>query len=70
MVKIFHRGYSDFKILRSLFMQLLYQPQVTINKPERAIGRDVTTTLSFTMILIDLNGDGELTDEFLRVHIG
>jgi hypothetical protein len=58
------------KILRSLFMQDTYQPQVTINKPERAIGRDVTTNLSFTMILIDLNGDGELMMSLLQVRIG
>ena len=59
-------GYSDFKNIKiPVYAGYSYQPQVTINKPERAIGRDVTTTPGvFTMILIDLNGDGELTDEF------
>ncbi|MBU0941210.1 MAG: S8 family serine peptidase [Bacteroidetes bacterium] len=59
-------GYSDFKNIKiPVYAGYSYQPQVTINKPERAIGRDVTTTPGvFTMILIDLNGDGDLTDEF------
>jgi hypothetical protein len=39
-----------------------YQPEITITKPE-PLTRDLNTTQGFTMV-IDLNGDGNLTDEF------
>ncbi|MCG9792683.1 S8 family serine peptidase [Flavobacterium algicola] len=60
-------GYSDFKNIKiPVYSGFTYQPQVTISKPERPISRDLSSTTPgvFTMIVIDLNGDGNLTDEF------
>ncbi|MFB0903140.1 MAG: S8 family serine peptidase, partial [Nonlabens sp.] len=60
-------AYSDFKNIKiPVYVGFTYQPQVTISKPERPITRDLSTSIPgvFTMIVIDLNGDGNLTDEF------
>jgi len=59
-------AYSDFKNIKiPVYAGFTYQPQITITKPERPITRDLSTTPGiFTMIVIDLNGDGNLTDEF------
>ena len=59
-------AYSDFKNIKiPVYAGVTYQPQLTISKVERPITRDVTTTPGvFSMIVIDLNGDGNLTDEF------
>jgi hypothetical protein len=59
-------AYSDFKNIKiPVYAGYTYQPQVTISKPERPITRDLTTTPGvFTMLVIDLNGDGNLSDEF------
>lgn len=58
--------YSNFKNIKiPVYAGFTYQPQVTITKPERPITRDLTATPGvFTMMVIDLNGDGNLTDEF------
>lgn len=59
-------AYSDFKNIKiPVYAGFTYQPEITIIKPERPITRDISTTPGvFTMIVIDLNGDGNLTDEF------
>lgn len=59
-------AYSDFKNIKiPVYSGFTYQPEITISKPERPITRDLTTIPGvFTMIVIDLNGDGNLTDEF------
>jgi hypothetical protein len=59
-------GYSDFKTIKiPVYAGFTYQPEVTIVKPERPINNNLTTTPGvFTMMVIDLNGDGNLTDEF------
>jgi len=59
-------AYSNFKNIKiPVYAGFTYQPEVTITKPERPITRDLTTIPGvFTMIVIDLNGDGNLTDEF------
>ena len=59
-------AYSDFKNIKiPVYAGFTYQPQVTISKVERPITRDLTTNPGvFSMIVIDLNGDGNLTDEF------
>jgi hypothetical protein len=59
-------AYSDFKTIKiPVYAGFSYQPQVTISKPERPITRDLTATPGvFTMLVIDLNGDGNLSDEF------
>ena len=59
-------AYSDFKNIKiPVYSGVTYQPQLTISKVERPITRDVTPTPGvFSMIVIDLNGDGNLTDEF------
>jgi Concanavalin A-like lectin/glucanases superfamily/Domain of unknown function (DUF5011)/Secretion system C-terminal sorting domain/CUB domain len=59
-------AYSDFTSTKiPVYPGFTYQPQVTILKPERPITSDVTATPGvFTMMVIDLNGDGNLTDEF------
>ncbi|MEM8521693.1 S8 family serine peptidase [Flavobacterium sp. PL12] len=59
-------AYSDFKNIKiPVYAGFTYQPEVSIAKPERPITRDLTTTPGvFTMIVIDLNGDGNVTDEF------
>lgn len=59
-------GYSDFKNVKiPVYAGFTYQPEVTIAKAERPITRDLSPTPGvFTMIVIDLNGDGNLTDEF------
>ncbi|PWA05781.1 LamG-like jellyroll fold domain-containing protein, partial [Flavobacterium laiguense] len=59
-------AYSDFKNIKiPVYAGFTYQPEITITKPERPITRDLTTSPGvFTMMVIDLNGDGNLTDEF------
>ena len=59
-------AYSDFKNIKiPVYAGYTYQPQVTISKPERPISRDLSATPGvFTMLVIDLNGDGNLSDEF------
>ncbi|WP_163407471.1 S8 family serine peptidase [Flavobacterium ajazii] len=59
-------AYSDFKSIKiPVYAGFTYQPEVTITKPEAPISRDQVTSVGvFTMIVIDLNGDGNLTDEF------
>jgi len=60
-------AYSDFKNVKiPVYAGFTYQPEVTITKPETPITRDqsVSAVGVFTMIVIDLNGDGNLTDEF------
>ena len=59
-------AYSDFKNIKiPVYAGFSYQPEITITKPERPIGRDLTTIPGvFTMMVIDLNGDGNLLDEF------
>lgn len=59
-------AYSDFKNTKiPVYAGFTYQPEVSIAKAERPITRDLSTTPGvFTMIVIDLNGDGNLTDEF------
>jgi Subtilase family/Concanavalin A-like lectin/glucanases superfamily/Domain of unknown function (DUF5011)/Secretion system C-terminal sorting domain/CUB domain len=58
--------YSDFTSTKiPVYAGFTYQPQVTIVKPERPITSDLTGTPGvFTLMVIDLNGDGNLTDEF------
>ena len=60
-------AYSDFKNIKiPVYAGFTYQPEVSITKPETPITRDLSATATgvFTMIVIDLNGDGNLTDEF------
>ncbi|MCW2119622.1 S8 family serine peptidase [Flavobacterium sp. 7A] len=60
-------SYSNFKDIKiPVYAGFTYQPEITISKPERPISRDLSNTTPgvFTMIVIDLNGDGNLTDEF------
>ena len=60
-------AYSDFKNVKiPVYAGFTYQPEVTITKPETPITRDQSASAVgvFTMIVIDLNGDGNLTDEF------
>lgn len=59
-------AYSDFTSVKiPVYAGFTYQPEVTIIKPDVPITRDQTTSVGvFTMIVIDLNGDGNLTDEF------
>jgi hypothetical protein len=59
-------AYSDFKNIKiPVYAGLRYQPEVKITKPEAPITRDQTTSVGvFTMMVIDLNGDGNLTDEY------
>jgi hypothetical protein len=59
-------AYSDFKNIKiPVYAGFTYQPEVTIAKSERPITRDQTANPGvFTMIVIDLNGDGNVTDEF------
>jgi hypothetical protein len=59
-------AYSDFKNIKiPVYAGFTYQPEVTIAKSERPISRDQTANPGvFTMIVIDLNGDGNVTDEF------
>jgi hypothetical protein len=62
-------GFQNIKI--PVYAGFTYQPEITITKPERPLTRDLTTIPGvFTMIVIDLNGDGNLTDEFNAVIIG
>jgi hypothetical protein len=50
-------GFQNIKI--PVYAGFTYQPEITITKPERPLTRDVNTTTGvFTMIVIDLNGDG------------
>lgn len=58
--------YTDFTNIKiPVYPGLTYQPEVTISKPERPLTRDLTTGVGvFTMMVIDLNGDGNLADEF------
>jgi hypothetical protein len=59
-------AYSDFKSTKiPVYAGFTYQPEVTIVKAETPITRDLTGVSGvFTMMVIDLNGDGNLTDEF------
>lgn len=59
-------AYSDFKDTKiPVYAGFTYQPEVKITKPETPITRDQTPSVGvFTMMVIDLNGDGNLTDEF------
>jgi Subtilase family/Concanavalin A-like lectin/glucanases superfamily/Domain of unknown function (DUF5011)/Secretion system C-terminal sorting domain/CUB domain len=59
-------AYSDFTSTKiPVYAGFTYQPQVTLVKPERPITSDLTTIPGvFTLMVIDLNGDGNLTDEF------
>ncbi|PAM91479.1 hypothetical protein B4N84_27920 [Flavobacterium sp. IR1] len=59
-------AYSDFKSVKiPVYAGFTYQPEVTITKPEAPISRDQVANVGvFTMLVIDLNGDGNLTDEF------
>lgn len=59
-------AYSDFKDIKiPVYAGFNYQPEVTIIRTGVAITRDQTANAGvFTMIVIDLNGDGNLTDEF------
>ncbi|KQB41313.1 Peptidase S8/S53 subtilisin kexin sedolisin [Flavobacterium aquidurense] len=60
-------AYSDFKNVKiPVYAGFTYQPEITITKPETPITRDQSASAVgvFTMIVIDLNGDGNLTDEF------
>lgn len=60
-------AYSDFKNIKiPVYPGFTYQPEVTIVKIGEPITRDLTATRQgvFTMMVIDLNGDGNLTDEF------
>lgn len=58
--------YTDFTNIKiPVYPGLTYQPEITISKPERPITRDLTTVPGvFTMMVIDLNGDGNFADEF------
>ncbi|KIC01243.1 hypothetical protein OA88_14895 [Flavobacterium sp. JRM] len=60
-------AYSDFKNIKiPVYAGFNYQPEVTITKTEVPLIGDQTGSAVgvFTMIVIDLNGDGNLTDEF------
>ncbi|MCV9934435.1 S8 family serine peptidase [Flavobacterium sp. LS1R47] len=59
-------AYSDFKNIKiPVYAGFTYQPEVTITKTGNPITRDQTSSVGvFTMMVIDLNGDGNLTDEF------
>ncbi|MCD0476576.1 S8 family serine peptidase [Flavobacterium sp. EDS] len=59
-------AYSDFKSIKiPVYAGFTYQPEVTISRTGVPITRDQTANAGvFTMIVIDLNGDGNLTDEF------
>lgn len=58
--------YTDFTNIKiPVYPGLTYQPEVTISRPERPLTRDLTTATGvFSMMVIDLNGDGNLADEF------
>lgn len=60
-------AYSDFKNVKiPVYAGFNYQPEVTITKAEVPLTGSQTSSAVgvFTMIVIDLNGDGNLTDEF------
>ncbi|MCC9019553.1 S8 family serine peptidase [Flavobacterium lipolyticum] len=59
-------AYSDFKNIKiPIYAGTTYQPEVTLIKPEAPLDKYKTSSVGvFTMIVIDLNGDGNLTDEF------
>ena len=59
-------AYTDFKNIKiPVYAGTTYQPEVSITKTEMPIDKDkLSDTGVFTMIVIDLNGDGNLTDEF------
>jgi len=58
--------YSDFKTVEfSAYKGVTYSPQIFTNIPQQPISRDVgTANGSFSLIIIDLNGNGDLADEF------
>ncbi|MDN3674318.1 S8 family serine peptidase [Flavobacterium branchiarum] len=59
--------YSDFKNLKiPVYAGFTYQPEATITITGVPLAKDISATNVgvFTMIVIDLNGDGDLTDEF------
>ncbi|WP_428232904.1 S8 family serine peptidase [Flavobacterium sp.] len=60
-------AYSDFKNVKiPVYAGFTYQPEISITKTETPITKDQSASAVgvFTMIVIDLNGDGNLTDEF------
>jgi hypothetical protein len=59
-------AYSDFKNVKiPVFAGIPYQPEVTTSRPDAPlISGNSATPGAFTMIVIDLNNDGNLTDEF------
>jgi hypothetical protein len=59
-------GYSNFRNIKiPVYAGFTYQPEVTVIKPDVPLDKDKTADVGvFTMIVIDLNGDGNLTDEF------
>ncbi|AYN04443.1 S8 family serine peptidase [Flavobacterium sp. 140616W15] len=59
-------AYSDFKSIKiPVYAGFTYQPEVTIIKTDTPITQNQTANVGvFTMMVIDLNGDGNLTDEF------
>jgi Subtilase family/Concanavalin A-like lectin/glucanases superfamily/Domain of unknown function (DUF5011)/Secretion system C-terminal sorting domain/CUB domain len=58
--------YSDFKSIKiPVYAGSTYQPNVSVSKADKPLTRDQTNDVGiFTMMVIDLNGDGNLTDEF------
>ncbi|OHT47111.1 S8 family serine peptidase [Flavobacterium tructae] len=60
-------AYSDFKNIKiPVYAGFTYQPEATITKTETPIVNNLSSSATgvFTMIVVDLNGDGNLTDEF------
>lgn len=59
-------AYSNFKNIKiPVYPGFFYQPEVTLTRPERPLTSSATTAVGvFTIIVIDFNGDGNVTDEF------
>lgn len=59
-------AYSDFRSIKiPVYAGSNYKPELTITKTELPLVADQTNDVGvFSMIVIDLNGDGNLTDEF------
>ncbi|WP_258928474.1 hypothetical protein [Flavobacterium davisii] len=59
-------GYSDFKNLSiPVFKTKTYYPNVTISKADLPLTRSLTlSTGVFTIMVIDLNNDGNFSDEY------
>ncbi len=64
-------GYSDFKSEEIVvFKEKKYNPTVKVSKPEVPISKFFNNSLSgiFTIMVVDLNNDGDYSDEFYKGH--